>query len=515
MSSRASRGALLALLIVLASCTPGPTSSPSRSPSPRLPILTGLHLMEAEDAQTLDPPLIDDPTSLAIGAELFDGLTRLDAIGKPQPALAQHWDVLDAGKTYVFHLRTAHYHSGALVQAQDAVTDWTRALAPSTNSPLAAFFAPLGAHYPGDPLTGVQAVDAATLRVSLPQPDSEFLTLLALPPYWLYDPASTTQPPGGSGPYLLDSWQRGHRLAFRAASGYWGPPPGVGSVVIDVEPDNGRRLDAFRSGSVDIIHGLTGPEILGFAQSAADLKAIHRVPTGRTTWLGFNTIAGSGYSQVERLAIAHAIDRQRLTDLAFFGSDLSTPATDLLPPGIPGHLDRGLPALDPAAARRGLDDAGFGGSIDLYFSTNSTVGRVARDLQDQIATATGRTVILHPTGDFFNEAAADQLPVLIDTWSADIPYPSDILEHILRSGAQFNNLHVDLPAVDGALDHGRAAPRFEDALAAYQSAEQFVLEDARIIPLYSGVEPYLVRTSLKVSFIGSVFPYRWEGVRGS
>jgi len=468
--------------------------------------------MEAEDAQTLDPALIDDPTSLAIGGELFQGLTRLDASLRPAPDLAQRWDLSDGGRTYTFHLRTARYHSGAPVHAQDAVADWTRALAAQTASPLTTFFGPLGAHYPGDTLTTVQALDATTLRVTLLQADSEFLTLLALPPYWLYDPAGTAQPPSGSGPYVLDSWQRGRSLTLRSAAG--AAPPRVRSVSIAIEPDSAKRLDAFRHGQADVVHGLTGPQLLDFARTPHDLAAIHRIPTGRTTWLGFNSVAGSGYSQGERLAIAHAVDRRRLTDVAFFGSFLAEPATDLLPPGIPGHVERTLPALDPAVARKGLDDAGFVGPIDLFFSTSGTVLRVARDLQDQISLATGRTVNLHPTGDFFNQAALDQLPVIIDTWSADVPHPADFLEHMLRSGAQFNDLHVDDPAVEAALDRGRVAPRLDDALAAYQAAVASVTDDGRMIPLYCATEPYLVRAGLRPAFIGSVVPYRWEDMAG-
>jgi peptide/nickel transport system substrate-binding protein len=513
MLIRARPAAVLALAAALASCTPGPSPSSSASPSSSSPLSISLRLIEAEDAQSLDPALIDDPTSLAIGSELFDGLTRLDGNHRPQPNLALRWEVQDGGRTYTFHLRSAHYYSGTPVQAQDAVSNWTRALAAQTASPLATFFGPLGAHYPGDALTGVQAVDATTLRVSLPRADSEFLTLLALPPYWLYDPASTGQPPAGSGPYILDTWQRGHRLNLHATTSDFRAAPQVQKVSIEIDPDGARRLDAFRHGQADIIHGLTGPQVLDFVRGPADLRTLHKVPTGRTTWLGFNTVAGSGYSQGERLAIAHAIDRRRLTDLAFFGSLLAIPATDLVPPGVPGHTDRTLPVFDPTAARKGLDDAGFPGPIDLYFSTNATVQRVARDLQDQIAVATGRTVTLHPTGDFFNRAALDQLPVMIDTWSVDVPHPADMLEHLLRSGAQFNNLHIDDQAVDAALDQGRTALTFDAAAAAYQNAEQLVVQDGRMIPLYTGVEPYLVRSGLRIPFVGSTIAYRWEDAR--
>ena len=510
MVVRATGVAGLALTLLATACTTGtPTPSPPASARPSGGA-THLQLIEAEDAQTLDPALIDDPTSLLIGSEIFQGLTRLDANQRPVPALADHWDIADGGATYTFHLRTAHYQSGTSVQAPDALTAWTRALAPDTHSPNTIFFAPLGARYPGDALTGVQAVDSKTLRIHLTRPDSELLSLLALPPYWLTDPRQLTS---GAGPYHLERWDRGRSLHLTAFKGYWGAAPSVKSVDIEIEPDNAKRLDRFTSGGADIAHGFTGPQLLAFARDPQHTAELHKVPTPRTTWLGFNTIAGAGYGPTCRLAIARSIDRTRLTDLALFGSMLAAPATDLLPPGIPGHVDRQLPSFDPAAAKRALDQASFAGPIDLYFSTNATVGRVAADLQDQVAAATGRTVRLHPVGDFFNQAALDKLPFFIDTWSADIPYPSDVLENILRANAQFDNLRLFDPQIEGALDQGRAALTWEDALKGYQQAEATALAQNRLIPLYSGVEPYLVRSGLRVPFAGGTIPYHWEDVR--
>jgi ABC-type oligopeptide transport system substrate-binding subunit len=508
MAVRATFSAGLALTLLASSCTSG---APKASPSPRaLSGATQLRLIEAEDAQTLDPALIDDPTSLQIGSEIFQGLTSLDASQRPVPALAERWELTDAGKTYTFHLRTARYQSGATVQAQDAVTSWTRALDPATASPNTIFFAPLGARYPGDPLTGVEVVDSKTLRLRLPQPDSELLTLLALPPYWLADPK---QPSAGSGPYHLDKWDRGRTLQLTAFDGYWGPRPSVRRVAIEIEPDNSKRLDRFTSGVVDIAHGFTGPQLLAFARDPEHSAELHKVATTRVTWLGFNTRAGSGYGPPTRLALAQAIDRSRVTDLALFGSMLAAPATDLLPPGVPGHLSRQLPAYDPAAAKTALDQASFPPRIDLYFSTNATVGRVAADLQDQLSAATGRTVVLHPVGDFFYQAALDKLPFFIDTWSADVPYPSDVLDTILRANSQFNNMRLFDPEIEHGLDQGRAALTWEDALKSYQQVESLALAQNRLIPLYSGVEPYLVQPSLRVPFSGGSIPYRWENVR--
>src|SRR4029077_2675682 len=260
MVVRAASAAGLALTLLASSCTPRTAKT---SPSASAAGATHLQLIEAEDAQTLDPALIDDPTSLQIGSEIFEGLTALDVNLRPVPALAQRWEITDAGRTYTFHLRSAHYQSGAAIQAQDALMAWTRALNSATASPNTIFFSALGARYPGDPLTSVEVVDSATLRLHLPRADSELLTLLALPPYWLTDPKQLTS---GSGPYRLPTWGDGHALHLSAFDNYWGPKPTVRKVDIEVEPDNVKRLDRFTSGGVDIAHGFTRPPLLPFSR---------------------------------------------------------------------------------------------------------------------------------------------------------------------------------------------------------------------------------------------------------
>ena len=511
----AASAAGLALTLLASSCT---SATPKPSPSVSPVGATHLQLIEAEDAQTLDPALIDDPTSLQIGSEIFEGLTALDLNQRPVPALAQRWEITDAGRTYTFHLRAAHYQSGATVRAQDALTAWTRALDPATASPNTIFFAALGARYPGDPLTSVEVVDSTTLRLRLPRADSELLTLLALPPFWLYDPKAVRPHFGdqaasaGSGPYALDRWDRGRSLSLHAWSGYWQSAPQVRSVRVDIVPDPAMRLQKFQDGTADIVHGLTGAQLLGWASDPARLAALHKVATGRTAWLGFNTVAGRQYGLAERQALAQAIDRGRLSDLALFGSLLGVPATDLLPPGIPGHVDRSLPGYDPATARRALDAAAFPDTLDLYLPGGQTTGRVGRELQDQLASATGRTVTLHAIGDFSSQASLDRLPFFIDGWTADVPHPADVLENVLRRNAQFNNLQLQDAQIEAALDQGLSAPTFDAGILGYQAADSLAVDLVRVIPLYSGVEPYLVRSGLRVPFLGSVLPYRWEDI---
>src|SRR5690554_661400 len=72
--------------------------------------------LEAEAARTdvilgvrLEPPHLDPTAGAAAAideityANLFEGLTRIDADGAVQPWLAERWEISDDGRTYTFH----------------------------------------------------------------------------------------------------------------------------------------------------------------------------------------------------------------------------------------------------------------------------------------------------------------------------------------------------------------------------------------------------------------------------
>src|SRR5690606_21719536 len=100
-------------------------------------------------------------------ANLFEGLTRIDAQGQVQPALAESWEISDDGKVYTFKLRTgAKFHDGTDFNADDVKFSLDRArAADSTNAQKALFAA----------IDTVEAVDPATVKVTLSRPQGDFL----------------------------------------------------------------------------------------------------------------------------------------------------------------------------------------------------------------------------------------------------------------------------------------------------------------------------------------------------
>lgn len=63
--------------------------------------------------------MANDSTSGSVIRQTFEGLTRINAEGKPENAMASDIKTSDDGKTYTFTLRDAKWSNGDPVTAQD------------------------------------------------------------------------------------------------------------------------------------------------------------------------------------------------------------------------------------------------------------------------------------------------------------------------------------------------------------------------------------------------------------
>jgi oligopeptide transport system substrate-binding protein len=78
-------------------------------------------------------------------------------------------------------------------------------------------------------------------------------------------------------------------------------------------------------------------------------------------------------------------------------------------------------------------------------------------------------------------------------WIADYPDPQNFLEVLFHSDSAQNHGNYSNPEVDALLDQARRTSDPDERLALYQQAEQKILDDAAWVPLYFGVENWLVK----------------------
>jgi tetratricopeptide (TPR) repeat protein len=140
----------------------------------------------------LDPAFSDSLFDLELLREIFCGLVELSGDRNLIPWVSRHWDVLDGGCRYIFHLRDDFlWNDGVVVTADDFEFAWKRVLDPATHALSAnLLFNIAGArdfHLGYSDSVGISAPNRFTLEVRLEEPCGYF-------PYILGDPIAFAVP---------------------------------------------------------------------------------------------------------------------------------------------------------------------------------------------------------------------------------------------------------------------------------------------------------------------------------
>ncbi len=189
------------------------------------------------EPQTLDPRRATGSVETNILAQIFEGLTTLDAKANPMPAAAESWEISPDGLTYIFHLRRdAKWSNGDPLTAADFEFAWKSALDPGLASEYAyqLYYLKNGeafnkAQASADQV-GVRALNDNTLEVTLEKPTAYFLSLTAFTTYYpVHRPTVQANPDWavkvptliGNGPYKITEWVHNSRIEFAPNDFYW------------------------------------------------------------------------------------------------------------------------------------------------------------------------------------------------------------------------------------------------------------------------------------------------------
>ena len=508
---RASPLLLLPLALSLGGCGKGTFTQASTAPADTL-----TYPLQAKNT-TLDPGKVNDAYMAELLQNVVEPLVIYNEKNTLVPWLAERWDVTDGGKTYIFHLRKGvKFSNGRPLVADDFRWTWERVLAPSFASPAAGNYllniqgVPEYMAGKAKSISGVMALDDATLRVTLDKPRPYFLGNLTVPTAAVMakeaageKEATTVEAVVGTGPFRLAKLVPDAELDLDANSGYWGGKPGIAHVRRPIITDPAARLARFLSGDLDYLEldRQSAQSLDKARREAGHLRYVTR------PWLQFLVLGEKAYPAFKdarvRQALAMAIDRKRLVGQLLAGYD---EAKGLVPHGVPGYQEdyKGL-AFDPAKARSLLAQAGFPGgkglpAIELDYTTSIAENRViaesvATDLQKNL----GVTVkpLLIEWGAYLDRQDHGKLAMGTVGWSADYLDPQNFTSMQVASfGPQdkegFKDAQVDAlcAQADSDLDMKR---RFD----LYRRAEDRAVEQAARIPIFMMNQPIMTSSRLK------------------
>ena len=456
---------------------------------------------------TIDPALTQSSPADIVGA-VFSGLVRLDADLEVVPDLAERWERSPDGLIYTFTIdANARFHDGRAVAAADFKYAWERALSPETASPTAKTYLGdiVGAAdvLAGDAqtLSGVEALDARTLRVSIDAPRSYFLYKLAYPTAYVVDRANVerggdawTDAPNGTGAFKLKEWIKDELLVLERNDAWHGGKPALAHSVYRIFA--GYPMQMYERGEIDLTR--VGRYDIDRARDPANALNRHlREGTGMCThYLGFNVNIPPFDDPNVRQALALAAELDK--ELAVTRLGLDERAAGFLPPDMPGHNPTLEPfAFDAGAARRLLDESRYGGAANIPVITSYDAGDAMHWAWEHHLGLEVEAASIFEFGDRLDRLDRQELGVFRSGWCADYPDPQNFLDILFRTGSAQNHFGYANPDVDALLDAAAVHPDQDRRFELYREAERLILGDWVAVPLWHSRDFVLVRPYVK------------------
>ncbi|WP_439594971.1 ABC transporter substrate-binding protein [Falsiroseomonas sp.] len=413
----------------------------------------------AANITSLDPHFHVIGSNSALARNIFDGLVNQDDRQQLVPGLAESWRAVD-GTTWEFVLREgARFHDGAPVAAEDVAASLRR-IPKVRNSP--SSFLPFVR-----PITGIQVVDARTIRLTTAEPFPLLpgaLSRIAILPAAVEDAETSDLNAGrglnGTGPYRFVAHQPGDRVELAAVD----PTNPWQRVSFRFATNNAGRVAGLLAGDLDLIEQVPTPDAERLRRapriamaSAASNRVMYLHPdqdrdrTPFATAKDGSAIANPFRDARVRRALSMSINRAALVERVMDGE--GAPAGQLVPEGYFGHAPAiAAPSFDLPGARRLLTEAGLPNGFALTFhATNDRYPndeRVAQALAQMWTRAGIATqVVVQPGSVFFTRASARDYTLIMGGAAAETGEASSVLRPLLAT--------FDAARGDGSGNRGR------------------------------------------------------------
>ena len=318
---------------VVAAAQPTPAPQPTRGGT--------LRYGQLGDLVSLDTQMLTPTHYETLGLAL-DYLIQYDANLKPQPMLAESWDLSPDYKRLQFNLRKGvQWHNGRDFTSEDVKYSVLR---PRDLSIGLAQFNVMSSWW-----TSIETPDKYTivLQSDLPRIGAMdmFEWLRMVDQGTLEGPNSKTTVVG-TGPFTFVEWQQGDHLTMARNKNYWqSGKPYLDEMRAMPFKDTAAMLTQFDAGSLDFVRNPPWRDLKRMAQDPRDRIISHDL-SGWGYMVGANAAAPPTDNQQVRQALNYAIDRKRFTDSVMAGY--------VEPSALP--WTRTSPAFDAARnARYGFD----------------------------------------------------------------------------------------------------------------------------------------------------------------
>ena len=472
----------------------------------------------------IDPHLVTGVPENKIISALIEGLVSYHPTNdlESAPGMAERWESNEDFTKWTFHLRDAKWTNGDPVRAQDFVYSWQRILSPE----LGAEYAPMlyviknaEAFNLGE-LTdfsqvGVKALDDKTLEVTLGGSTSYFPLMLQHYSFFPVNPRAVEEHGGmtdrqsgwstfdnfvGNGPFKLKEWVTNQVIEVERNPDYWdaGTVKLNGIKFFPIDNVNAEET-MFRNNRLHITNSVFPDKIPFFAESMPN--ELHNDPYLGTYFYRVNVTRKPFDDPRVRRALALALDKQLLVDKVTKGGQ--APATGFVPQGIPGYEASKEVSFRPDEARRLLAEAGYPDgkgfpTTEIMINTSESHRKIAEAVQELWRRELGINVGIYNQEwkVYLDNQSSLNYDISRSGWIADYVHPSTFVD-MFTTGNGNNDTGWSNARYDALIDAARRAGSEEERVKLMHDAEEILLNDMPIIPIYWYTRVYLMDPQVK------------------
>jgi oligopeptide transport system substrate-binding protein len=482
-----------------------------------------LNINIKEEPYSLHPGLANDSISGTVLRQTFEGLTRINEKGEPEKAMAEDIQISDDKLTYTFKIRDAKWSNGDPVTAYDFEYAWKWVLDAKNGANYAyqLYYLKNGEKANKGEVSldevGVKALDEKTLEVKLENPTPFFLELVAFYTYYPINSKIAKENPDwykqagenytSNGPFKMVSWEKGKEIVLEKNENYWDADTvKLEKINMAYIADATTELEMFKRGELHWagmpmhripVEALPQLKDEGLLQS----KVIHG-----TYWYKFNTQNKFLKNVNIRKALTYAIDRKAIVENISQGGEI--PAMAAVPPTIIPENEKGyFKDNDVEKAKehleKGLKELGLSSAADikltLSYNTDELHQKIAQAIQEMWKKNLGIEVQL--TNNEFavhiDNLTQGNYDIGRIGWLADFTDPMNFLELYRDKNGGNNNTFWENAEYKRLLDEAKTELDSEKRQQLIKDAEQILMDEMPIAPIYFYTNPYVKAENLK------------------
>lgn len=489
---------------------------------------------ESTGISSLDPAFAKNQAIMWPIHQLYNTLVEVDSNLNIVPSLAKSWDISADNLVFTFHLRTdVLFHDdeaflngkGRSLKASDVEYSLKRISDKTTASPGAWIF-----NKRVDSADGFKTIDDSTFQLKLTKPFIPILGLLSMQ-YCSVIPKEAVEKygkdfrrhPCGTGPFKLKEWAEGQALILTKNKHYFEKDeqgnslPYLDAIKISFLDSKATEFLEFQQGRLDFIDDIDASFKDEILTKKGELRKdwigkieLQKHPYLNIGYLGIlvdstKEIARSSplINKKIRQAINYGFNREKM--IMYLRNSIGIAAkSGFVPAGLPSFdsaIVKGY-TYDPAKAKQLLAEAGHPGGKGLPPIKLLTIPQyadmgtyIARELQE-----IGLNIEVEAVQKSFllDATAKSEASFFRASWIADYPDAENYLSVFYsKNPSPPNYTRYKNPAFDilyeKALQEKNDSARYQ----LYRQADQLVMNDAPVVPLWYDMIIHLVHKNIK------------------